>query len=96
MNYKGPDLDYFGKEIYVGSNETKVIFVDVSDKRDPKLISEFFYDDEVLGFEISDDIRERLLNGNDDIEITLKESRLIDKYENENYNLDSWKLINNE
>ena len=55
-----------------------------------------FYDDEVLGFEISDDIRERLLNGNDDIEITLKESRLIDKYENENYNLDSWKLINNE
>mgnify|MGYP001158654214 FL=1 len=46
VNYKGPDLDYLGKEIYVGSNETKVIFVDVSDKRDPKLISEFFYDDE--------------------------------------------------
>ena len=46
VNYKGPDLDYFGKEIYVGSNETKVIFVDVSDKSDPKLISEFFYDDE--------------------------------------------------
>ena len=46
INYKGPDSDYFGKEIYVGSNETKVVFVDVTDKSDPKLISEFFYDDE--------------------------------------------------
>ena len=46
VNYKGPDLNYFGKEIYVGSNETKVVFVDVSDKKNPKLISEFFYDDE--------------------------------------------------
>ena len=46
INYKGPDSDYFDKEIYVGSNETKVVFVDVTDKTDPQLISEFFYDDE--------------------------------------------------
>ena len=44
VNYKGPDSDYFGKEIYIGSNENKVVFVDVSDKSSPKLISEFFYD----------------------------------------------------
>ena len=46
INYKGPDSDYFDKEIYVGSNETKVVFVDVTDKTSPQLISEFFYDDE--------------------------------------------------
>ena len=46
INYKGPDSDYFDKEIYVGSNETKVVFVDVTDKTNPQLISEFFYDDE--------------------------------------------------
>ena len=44
VNYNGPDTDHFGKEIYVGSNENKVVFVDVSDKSNPKLISEFFYD----------------------------------------------------
>ena len=44
VNYNGPDTDHFGKEIYVGSNENKVVFVDVTDKSNPKLISEFFYD----------------------------------------------------
>jgi choice-of-anchor B domain-containing protein len=42
--YKGPDTDHLGKEIYVGSNENKVVFVDVSDKSNPKLISQFLYD----------------------------------------------------
>ena len=46
VNYRGPDTDHTGKEIYMGSNETKVVFVDVTDKNDPKLISEFLYDDE--------------------------------------------------
>jgi len=46
VNYKGPDSDHFGKEIYIGSNEVKVVFIDVTDKNNPKLISEFFYDDE--------------------------------------------------
>ena len=44
VNYIGPDSDHYGKEIYVGSNENKVVFVDVTDKSNPKLISEFFYD----------------------------------------------------
>ena len=44
VNYKGPDSDHFGKEIYIGSNETKVVFVDVTDKNNPNLISEFEYD----------------------------------------------------
>ena len=41
--YNGPDEDHKGKEIYVGSNEDRVVFVDVSDKSSPVLISEFFY-----------------------------------------------------
>ena len=31
-NYNGPDTDYIGKEIYVGSNEDRVVIVDVTDK----------------------------------------------------------------
>ena len=29
INYSGPDTDHTGKEIYVGSNENKLVFVDV-------------------------------------------------------------------
>ena len=46
-----------------------------------------------LDFNISNDVRERLINGYDDIELTLKESNLIDSYENKNYNKSSWKLV---
>ena len=49
-----------------------------------------------MDFNISDDIRDRLLNGYDDIELTLKKSNLIDLHENQNYNKEAWKLINNE
>ena len=45
INYSGPDTDHMGKEIYVGSNENKLVFVDVTDKNNPVLISEFFYND---------------------------------------------------
>ena len=44
VKYKGLDTDYFDKEIYIGSNENKVVIVDVSDKTDPKIISNFYYD----------------------------------------------------
>ena len=44
VTYKGPDQDYFGKEIYFGSNQNKVVVVDVTNKSEPKLISSFFYD----------------------------------------------------
>ncbi|MEC6996902.1 MAG: 3-isopropylmalate dehydratase small subunit [Pseudomonadota bacterium] len=49
-----------------------------------------------LDFNISEDIRERLINGYDDIELTLKESSQIDSYENENYNKNSWKLVDSD
>ena len=44
VNYKGPDQDHFGKEIYFGSNEDRVDIVDVTNKLEPKLISTFNYD----------------------------------------------------
>ena len=43
VTYKGPDSDYIGKEIYVGSNEDKVVILDVSDKKNIKIISEVEY-----------------------------------------------------
>jgi choice-of-anchor B domain-containing protein len=43
VNYKGPDQDYFGKEIFIGSNETKLVVIDVTDKQNPKTISETSY-----------------------------------------------------
>jgi len=46
--YKGPDERYAGKEIYVGSNEDRVIIVDVTNKSNPILISEFKYDENVV------------------------------------------------
>ena len=41
--YDGPDSDYTGKEIYIGSNEDKVVIVDVTDKTNPVLISAVTY-----------------------------------------------------
>ena len=43
VNYKGPDLDYSGKEIYIGSNEDKVVIIDVTDKKNIKIISTVEY-----------------------------------------------------
>jgi len=41
--YDGPDSDYTGKEIYFGANENEVVFVDVTDKSNPQLISTVSY-----------------------------------------------------
>ena len=54
---------------------------------------EVYYDNLAFDFKISEDIRERLLNGYDDIELTLKKSREIKLYETRNYNKQSWKLV---
>ena len=43
INYNGPDLDYVGQEIYIGSNEDEVAIVDVTDKANPVLISTVSY-----------------------------------------------------
>ena len=41
--YKGPDTRYTDKEILIGSNETKVVILDVTDKNDVKKISSVNY-----------------------------------------------------
>ena len=41
--YNGPDTDYIGKEIYVGSNEDRVVIVDVTDKNNPQHIASVSY-----------------------------------------------------
>ncbi len=43
VTYNGPDLDYIGKEILIGSNENEVVIVDVTDKSNPKNISSISY-----------------------------------------------------
>ena len=41
--YNGPDIDYTGREIYIGSNEDKVVIVDLTDKNNPQHISSVTY-----------------------------------------------------
>ena len=43
VTYNGPDSDYTGREIYVGSNEDVVIIADVTDKDNPINISRVTY-----------------------------------------------------
>ncbi len=41
--YKGPDSRYLNKEIFIGSNENKVVILDVTNKNDVKKISSIDY-----------------------------------------------------
>lgn len=41
--YTGPDTAYTGKEILIGSNENEVVLADVSDKKNPIIISTISY-----------------------------------------------------
>ena len=43
ITYDGPDTDYTGKEIYVGSNEDQVVILDVTDKSNIIKISSISY-----------------------------------------------------
>jgi len=43
VNYKGPDTDYLGKEIYIGSNESNIVILDVTDKKNPIFIASAVY-----------------------------------------------------
>ena len=43
VTYTGPDTDYTGREILIGSNETEVVIVDITDKNNPTPISEISY-----------------------------------------------------
>lgn len=43
VTYNGPDTDYTGHEIFVGSNENELVIVDVTDKDNPVNISRITY-----------------------------------------------------
>lgn len=43
VTYKGPDSDYTGKEILIGSNENEVVIVDITDKANPKNLGKISY-----------------------------------------------------
>lgn len=43
VTYNGPDLDYSGREILIGSNENEVVLIDVTDKNSPAQISTISY-----------------------------------------------------
>ncbi|WP_282041965.1 choice-of-anchor B family protein [Winogradskyella flava] len=43
VTYSGPDSDYTGKEIYIGSNENEVVIIDITDKNNPVQISTIDY-----------------------------------------------------
>ncbi|OZV70958.1 choice-of-anchor B family protein [Winogradskyella aurantia] len=43
VTYNGPDPDYIGREILIGSNENEVVIVDVTDKSNPVQISTIDY-----------------------------------------------------
>jgi choice-of-anchor B domain-containing protein len=43
VNYNGPDADYTGREIYIGSNANEVVIVDVTDKSNPTEIATIGY-----------------------------------------------------
>jgi len=48
VTYNGPDTDYTGREILIGSNENEVFIVDVTDKNSPINISSISYSN--IGF----------------------------------------------
>jgi choice-of-anchor B domain-containing protein len=43
VTYSGPDTDYTGREILIGSNENEVVIADVTDKTNPVIISTVTY-----------------------------------------------------
>jgi choice-of-anchor B domain-containing protein len=43
VTYNGPDPDYIGRELLIGSNENEVVIVDVTDKTNPVQISTIDY-----------------------------------------------------
>lgn len=43
VTYSGPDTDYIGREILIGSNENEVVIADVTDKSNPLIISTISY-----------------------------------------------------
>lgn len=75
VTYNGPDTDYTGREILIGSNENEVVIVDVTDKSSPSRISKIAYNnigyahqgwftDDMRFFILGDELDERDFGGN--------------------------------
>jgi len=47
ITYNGPDTDYIGKEIYIGSNTSFISIVDITDKSNPQSIANVTYSNTV-------------------------------------------------
>ncbi|KAA1247285.1 choice-of-anchor B family protein [Aquimarina sp. RZ0] len=45
VTYSGPDTDYTGREILIGSNEIEVVIADITDKSNPTTIATIRYSD---------------------------------------------------
>lgn len=43
VTYNGPDTDYTGREIFIGSNEDRIVIADITDKANPVTISDISY-----------------------------------------------------
>ncbi|GAA0713959.1 hypothetical protein GCM10009430_06410 [Aquimarina litoralis] len=43
VTYNGPDADYTGREIFIGSNEIEIVIADITDKSNPTTISTISY-----------------------------------------------------
>ena len=43
LTYNGPDTDYTGREIFIGSNEDNIVIADITDKANPVTISSITY-----------------------------------------------------
>ena len=43
LTYNGPDTDYTGREIFIGSNEDNIVIADITDKANPVTISSVSY-----------------------------------------------------
>lgn len=44
VTYNGPDTDYTGREILIGSNQIEIVIADITDKDNPQTISTINYD----------------------------------------------------
>ena len=71
------------------ANKKQLITVNLKEKKVHSGNNSYF-------FEVEDSVRERLLHGYDDIELTLKHIKSIENYENNEFKNKPWKLLKNE
>ena len=78
--YRGPDEQYRGKEICLGSNETALSITDLTDKRQPKVVSRATYPNVAYAHQgwLSEDQRYFFMNDElDEVGGTVKSTRTL-------------------